>query len=149
MHGAERPHGRLTDGNALRLVEIGSAFSIGPVGPVEAAARRPLFHPGEDLGGHSGRDGGRPARRPLHRQAVEAPDAIGIEPALQGPCRDAQVCRDVVMGPRPVSHEDGLAPVTQAAVCRVFESLFQLLSCRVAQSNADYRCLLPQGTLGG
>jgi hypothetical protein len=72
-----------------------------------------------------------------------------MEPALQGLCRAVQVGRDVVMGSRPVRHEDGLAPVTQAAVCRVFAGLFQLLSCRVAQSNADYRCLLPQGTLGG
>jgi|RhiMetdeSRZDD1v2_1073273.scaffolds.fasta_scaffold72922_5 hypothetical protein len=64
MHDAERPHGRLADGHAFRLVERGSECSIGPVGTVEAAARRPSLHPGEARGGQGGRDGGRPARRP-------------------------------------------------------------------------------------
>ena len=41
----EHAHGSALDLNTCRPIQMGRQLFIGPVGPVEAAALRPLLHP--------------------------------------------------------------------------------------------------------
>src|SRR5262249_44174934 len=49
---AEDPHGGAPDLNTCHLIEMSREFFIGPVGPIEAAALRPLLHPPLDHRAH-------------------------------------------------------------------------------------------------
>jgi hypothetical protein len=64
----------------------------------------------------------------LDGEPIEALQAVGMEPALQGPWSDPQVLSDLVMAAPTVGHQDGLAAVTQPTVGGGLEDVFKLLA---------------------
>ena len=149
MFGAKCSHSPLADGDTLRLVEIGGEFGRCPVGPVQATACGAWFDPGYNLRGQGLGNAGSAARGPAAPESVEAPRAIGIEPALQGPWGDTQVFSDLVRAPPPVGHQESLAAVAQTAVGSGFKGVFELLAIVIVQGDMNYESILPARTLGG
>jgi hypothetical protein len=108
----ERPDRGGTDGEAFYVVELDRQLFIGPVGPVQAAARWPLSRPVQDLGCQGRWNLRRSPRSPTDRKATERVLVIEIQPPLQCPHTDGRVLSHVAVRPSASSHEDRLTANT-------------------------------------
>ena len=71
-------------------------------------------------------------------QGGEAASGIGVQPALDGAGRDAQVGGDVPMASAPVGHADDLEAVPDLAVSGLEERLFEATGLDVVELDADH-----------
>src|SRR5262249_55574349 len=78
---AEAVHRRAGGLDAVGLQQVVGQLLVGPVGPVQAASRRPVDDPTADLVGHRVGDVGSLALSLFGEQALEAVFAVGVEPA--------------------------------------------------------------------
>ena len=113
-------------------------LGVGPVGPVEPLAGRPVDHPAADLLGHLGRDRRGVPLGLAGPQAVEAAFEVGVEPPLDGAGRDPQVGGDVLVLAAPVGQPDDLEPVQELAVGGLAEGPFEASGLGVGQLDADH-----------
>jgi hypothetical protein len=64
-------------------------------------------------------------------------------------CRANASCKDLVMAPPTVRHQEGLTAVAPTAVGGGFEGVFALLLVVVSQGDFDHHGTLPDSDLGG
>jgi hypothetical protein len=126
MAVTEHPHGRALDLDARRPIPGRREFFRGPVRSIKVAALRSLLDPAL----HRGRQRlGKPswlAWCPGDGQARQALFLILLEPQAHRGTMHPQVLGDHLALPPAMGHQDGLAPVAEAAVIGRFEDLFQL-----------------------
>src|SRR5262245_59002998 len=113
MPGTERLQGRLADAQAVTLVAGFGQLSVGPVGAPPAGGVGPADDPVAEDGGKLGEERGGGALGLLGPQSVEVAVEVGVEPALDGARRDAEVLSDVLVGPSAGRHQDDLHAVAE------------------------------------
>ena len=120
------------------LAEVIGQLGVGPVGPVEPLAGRPLDDPAADDPAQVGRDGRGVPLGLEGLQGRQATPEVGVEPSLDGARRDAQVGGDVLVGPTPMGHADDLEAIPDLAVSRLQERLFESSGLDVVELDADH-----------
>jgi hypothetical protein len=135
---AEAAHGRSAGPDAVGLEQVIGQLLVGPGGPVQAAGGRPVDHPALDRVGQAGGDLGRGALGLAGPEAVGAAVEGGVEPALDGARRDAQVGGAVRVPPAAMGQEHDLEAVAPLAVRGPAERLRKAPGLGVRQVDADH-----------